>query len=156
MLMALLLAGSCAGVQNPLDGLPAGVASQFGTVEGMTTCSVSALPKAIAEALRKPRTDSEFALDMGPMADPEQEWSSGCQPAPGRPHRRLVYAGYSGSYWIIHYEQGGFVSSYVVVVLELAEHKARILWSGTCDRQMAGLGVDGQHPPVLRMECSGK
>jgi hypothetical protein len=104
-----------------------------GTVEQHVTIDLSAISRhvvvfhEITRAAAIPKAViNEFG---GGFANPAQRFQS-TDPIQdqGLPSRRLVVAGVSDRYCIIHYECGGIANSSLVVLFELSESKATVVW----------------------------
>jgi hypothetical protein len=71
------------------------------------------------------------ADENGRMADPGKKWEvSDFITDATLPRRRLIWAATDGEYYVVHYESGGFVHSYHVLVARLkrGEAKAELVW----------------------------
>ena len=64
------------------------------------------------------------------MADPGGEFNAGDAISPGdkRPSRRLLVAGLSEKYCLIHYERGGVAHVWVIALFKLAGDKATLVF----------------------------
>jgi hypothetical protein len=71
------------------------------------------------------------ADNNGKLADPDQKWQeTDVIYDKNLPRNRLIWAGTSKDYYVLHYEKGGFAPSLHVVLIK-ADKVPRILWHGT-------------------------
>jgi hypothetical protein len=65
----------------------------------------------------------------GGMAEPGQNWQAGCV-GDGKFMKRLIWGATSGDYYIVHYESGGIVHSYHLVLATCKQNgaNATIVW----------------------------
>jgi hypothetical protein len=73
---------------------------------------VSQLPPDIRKALAR-----ELGASEAGVASPEQPFNAGCVVEPGLPRSRLLLAGVSPRFGIVHFETGGFAISQRVLVV---------------------------------------
>jgi hypothetical protein len=69
----------------------------------------------------------------GRLAEPGKKWqASDVITDKSLPRNRLIWAAVAGEYYVVHYERGGFVHNYLVLVATLAkgETKPKIVWRG--------------------------
>ena len=69
----------------------------------------------------------------GKLAEPGQKWEATDVISDATlPRKRLIWAAVSGSYYVVHYERGGFAHSNHVLVATLAkgDSKPKVLWRG--------------------------
>jgi len=72
---------------------------------------------------------------IGDLAEPEESFQSSDVIRGKRlPSRRLIFAGLSEKYSIIHYERGGIAHSFLVAVLELSNGRASVVWLSNAER----------------------
>jgi hypothetical protein len=58
------------------------------------------------------------------------------------PRQRLIFAGLSQKYCIVHYERGGIALSPVVAFFDISNHDAKVLWiSNTSSKTLPDLKV---------------
>lgn len=72
---------------------------------------------------------------QGGLADPGQEFQS-TDVIRGRPLplRRLIVAGASQRYYVVHYERGGIGRSWLLALFELSDGKASVRWVSNTGR----------------------
>jgi hypothetical protein len=69
--------------------------------------------------------------DNGKLADPGQNWNAtDAVTDPTLPWKRLIWAAVGGDYYVVHYERGGIVHSFHVLVAKLTknEPKPKGIW----------------------------
>jgi hypothetical protein len=67
--------------------------------------------------------------EIGDLAEPGESFQSTDVVRGKRlPSRRLIFAGISERYSIVHYERGGIAHSFLVAVVELSNGKANVVW----------------------------
>jgi hypothetical protein len=98
-------------------GLAQRNASSEGEVSLVSVSSVAQLPPTV-----RARIGNQ-------MADPGGLFNAGDVSVPGIPNRRLLFAGISDRYCVVHYEMGGFSHGYVLAFFELSTGKAQALWA---------------------------
>jgi hypothetical protein len=127
LLMLVLAAATCQAGRGPLDGLPASAREGLGPVEALSSCAVASIPPPVRAALAGSLGEKELS-----MADPGAPWNSTCVPTSPLPRRQLVFAGHSGTAWVVHFWDGGFVPAYRVAVVRVESDRGRVTWSGSC------------------------
>ena len=65
------------------------------------------------------------------LADPGQKFRDTDRSDSKLPQRRLLVAGVSPQYCIVHYERGGFAHGYVVVLFSITNEKVDPLWTAS-------------------------
>jgi hypothetical protein len=89
--------------------------------------SVGALPPAVRSELARLFQEPELV-----MADPEQPFQvTDVVITPNLPGRRLRFAGKSGDLVVVHYEEGGFAHSYMLVVFRSSPTGTHAVWSAS-------------------------
>jgi hypothetical protein len=107
--------------------------------------------KTITEVNELPASVSR-ALGAKPMANPGATFEAGDVIVDASiPRRRLILAGLSTDTCFVHYEQGGYVRSYVLEVFGFRDDNAHKLWSGYCAKPAKSL--DGIRSQVASGEC---
>ncbi len=80
----------------------------------------SQLPESIAKLCADPD---------GLLADPGKKWEAGCTVDGKTPTSRLIWAVTNGEYFVVHYEQGGFALSLLVLVARVTPNaKLDVIW----------------------------
>ena len=72
------------------------------------------------------------AGDGGKIADPSQKWNAtDAIIDPTLPGKRLIWAAVGGDYYVVHYERGGIVHTYHVLVAKVMNGtaKPKVVWS---------------------------
>ena len=80
-----------------------------------------------------PQVVSLCADQNGRLAEPGQKWEATDYITDIKlPGRRLIWAASDGEYYVVHYERGGYVHSYHVLVAKVQPEsaKAERLWGG--------------------------
>jgi hypothetical protein len=73
--------------------------------------------------------------EIGDLAEPGASFqSTDVIRGKGLPSRRLIFAGLSDKYCIVHYERGGIAHSFLVAVLGLSNGKANVVWVANTER----------------------
>jgi hypothetical protein len=65
------------------------------------------------------------ADSTGRVADPGEDWQIGCVGDDRTPKTRLIWAAIAGRLYVVHYESGGIVHSFHVMVATLKEDGTR-------------------------------
>jgi hypothetical protein len=108
------------------------VLALFGSSEGALASPESPLadllktkytPATKVDQIPRPVRNALLALDPRGMANPGEDFNAGCVQGAG-PGRRLILAGGTPTRWFVFFEQGGFVTSRHLVVLEVNHGKA--------------------------------
>jgi hypothetical protein len=98
-------------------------------LDGLFTsvATTGSMPQNAKQAFRTITDEPSFAL-----ADPGQKYQdTDVITEQDLPSRRLVFAGVKGDEWFVHYERGGYVHSYLIVVFKLkAQDQFQFLWGG--------------------------
>jgi hypothetical protein len=132
----LLAANPCAVPWDPVQVLPPDAQQYLEAARPTSPCRVKSLPAPVREYLSESIGDRKQV-----MADPDKKWNNGCLLVDGTPSRQLIAAASSARRWVVHYRQGGFVSSEVAVVVEVNDDQSvRQLWRGVCLDTGARLG----------------
>lgn len=112
---------------------PAAVRARVGSERFQIVGAVRGLPLGVRDELQK--LFGSFALDI---ADPGAEFqASDSIVDPSLPSRRLVAAGCSMDYCLVHYEIGGATPSWRVAFFHWTPEATRFEWGGIAAR---GLG----------------
>jgi hypothetical protein len=94
--------------------------------EFMPIRSVAALPEAVRARI-------------GGMANPGEEFNVADVINSHLPMQRLVFAGASGSYFLVHYEVGGRGHYYVTALLDQSDQRATALWASVSAEKFASM-----------------
>ena len=127
---ALILAAAataCGTTWDPVQVLPVDARGGLVGARVLSPCRVASLPTEVREHLAE-----DIGTNKRPMADPDQEWNSGCLKSERIPSRQFVAAASAGSRWVVHYREGGYVVVEWAIVLDLAGGKVQPVWRGTC------------------------
>jgi hypothetical protein len=70
------------------------------------------------------------ADSTGRIADPGEAWQIGCVGDDSTPKTRLIWAAIAGRLYVVHYESGGIVHSFhlLVATLEEGDTRATVEW----------------------------
>ena len=98
---------------------------------------VSKIPKLVSDTLAV-----MFKSKYLEMADPGQPFQeTDVLSGESLPERRLVFLATSKEYCVLHYEKGGFVHHYVVLIFEFENENARLIYGGGLYRELPDLGA---------------
>jgi len=117
---------ACRSTHEPQQQVPFQL-EQFGLASQVVTFNevrrIDALPAAVL---------AQFSEGL---ADPGHDFQQ-TDAIRGRhlPWRRLIVAGVSGRYCIVHYERGGIGLSSLVALFELSDSKANVRWVSNTNR----------------------
>ena len=132
MLELMFLAATTCGVADvPVTALPVEARARLGALQQANPCTVEGLPEPLGEALRRILKEERLT-----MANPHEEWNHGCLLVPGLARRQLVFAGHSGSTWLIHFQEGGYAIVPRTVVLTIKDDEVTVEWSGSCYQEL--------------------
>jgi hypothetical protein len=149
MLAAMLLTvRACATYGDPVPALPVSIQKELSRVQVVGTCSVPQLPEPIQRSLAALGHETTLF-----MADPGEKWNDSCLLVPGLPRRQLVFAGRSGSHWLIQYWEGGYAPQVMTVVLEITGTRANVVWSGSCFETSDPLNSPTEMLGIRRTVC---
>jgi hypothetical protein len=96
-------------------------------VEFVPVSSVAALPETVRARIGRE------------MANPGERFNATDVIRSGLPMRRLIFAGVSGSYYLVHYEFGGRGHYYVTALLDQSDQRATALWASVSAEKFASM-----------------
>lgn len=104
---------------------------------------VEAVPESVWRAF------AQTVKDAPPrMANPGEKWQvTDVISERGLPSRRLIFAGLSNTYCVLHFERGGIAHNYQLALFRLAHEGAQFVWGAATPGPLRGLS---ELPEVLR------
>lgn len=133
--VALVVTAMACGQAAATPELPDAVRARVSSERFQVVGAVRGLPLGVRDELQK--LFGSFALDI---ADPGAEFqASDSIVDPSLPSRRLVTAGCSMAYCVVHYEIGGATPSWRVAIFHWTPELTRFEWGGAAAQPLATL-----------------